>query len=449
MSGKNINEGTKSWFWRKPDGAKVGPFSLKEMRDKVLSGDIDAQTSVSADDKSWALAALRPELGFECIILEATDGLNVLGPFAQEAFGSKELSADLPADGIVFVRSGLVKDGIQDSSSAKGSATGVALTERIKAMEKQLRDSEKARSLAEASLAARDLEFDSERQKLNGVVSGLKAAELKLKAEVDDLRSALEASYAEHGTKLDFEAKLVDAENSLLAAREEMEKTKADALKHSEKFTALKKELEALKAESEKNLKDSGLKTKELEKKLSDASKRLTERDSKCVELEGDLENAKDEVRSLQKELQEQDKRVGEYKQLAETANSSINELNEAANWLRTKLTELADEATDKFYVPELKTIEHKGVSENGTDDATVKMSEAEVVEPEIVSAQKTFSKGRIRAVSDVEKISAIENQLHRELSGIGAKKARTAEAMRKEKSSRDGFIGGVFRRKK
>ena len=454
MSGKNSSESAKNWFWKKASGAKEGPVDVDVMRSKVVAGEIDAQTQVSKDGKSWELAVSHQELGFDCLVLEAGDGLNVLGPFANMSMARKEVAASMPRDGIVFVRGGLVGD-VMHGTFAAPAKTGAAMAERVMAAEKQLRESEKARRAAEASLAAKDLEFDAERQNLNGVVSGLKAAELKLKAELNELRSDLEADKEEKSRRLDLEAKLMDAEIMAISVREASDKTVAElAAKTREldeargRAEAVKIELEALRAKQNEG--DS--KVVELEKKLAETGARLAEREGRCVELEGSLAAAKSEARDLEGKLRERDRHVEKLSRASKAANENIRELNESATWLRTKLADLAGEVAEKFYVPELQpAAEYAETLENA----------AEVVEPEILPANSPGVDDAVarRMTADnaapgrsIEKISAIENQLKRELSNLGATKPHGAGPVPgsgKNQMGRGGLLGGAFKRKK
>lgn len=454
MSGKNSNENAKNWFWKKPSGAKEGPVDVGLMRKKVVSGEIDAQTQVSRDGKSWTLAVSHQELGFDCLVLEAGEDLNVLGPFANESMGRKDVASSMPRDGIVFVREGVVGECTHGAFSASGK-TGAAMAERVMAAERQLRESEKARRAAETSLAAKDLEFDAERQNLNGVVSGLKAAELKLKAEINDLRSDLEADKEEKSGRLDLEAKLMDAEIMASSAREAAEKTAADLAAKTTELNEARARVETIKAELEtlSSKQQEGVsRVVELEKKLADTGARLIEREGRCVELEGSLAAAKSQAQELEGKLRERENQIEKLSRISKNANENIRELNESASWLRTKLSDLAGEVAEKFYVPELHPV---------ADYVETEEYVAEVVEPEVMPVKKAgasdvagrrMNAGNAAPGRGVEKISAIENQLKRELSNLGAAKAQSAAAVPnspKNQMGREGLLGGVFKRKK
>ena len=216
MVEKKTADGGGRWFWRDASGKPSEPVDLKSIRAKVVSGDVSAQTQVSRDGATWSLAMSHPELGFDCIVLELGENLNVLGPFARDYVDRADVMSGVPKDGILFVRGGTVGEALP--APAPG-ATGAALVERVVEAEKAHRDSDKARRAAEAALAAKDLEFDAERQKLRGELSGMKAAELKLKAELDSLRGDLENKDAGERDRHDLEARLVDAETLLAAAK--------------------------------------------------------------------------------------------------------------------------------------------------------------------------------------------------------------------------------------
>ena len=150
MVEKKTADGGGRWFWRDASGKPSEPVDLKSIRAKVASGDVSAQTQVSRDGATWSLAMSHPELGFDCIVLELGDNLNVLGPFARDYVDRADVMSGVPKDGILFVRGGTVGEALPAPAAG---ATGAALVERVVEAEKAHRDSDKARRAAEAALA--------------------------------------------------------------------------------------------------------------------------------------------------------------------------------------------------------------------------------------------------------------------------------------------------------
>ena len=173
----------RTWFSKTADGKVSGPFDISAMRQRVVDGKVQAETAVSTDKSSWHPAAAEPDLGFDCLVMRTDGSIEILGPFAREYLDRPAVMAGVPREAVFFVRSGTVGE----AAGAPGAIgkTGAALVERVVEARKALRESEAARSKAEAALKAKDLEFDAERQRLAAEVSGLKAAELKLRGEID------------------------------------------------------------------------------------------------------------------------------------------------------------------------------------------------------------------------------------------------------------------------
>lgn len=451
MTGKNAEGGVQDWFWRDAKGSKSGPADLKRIRDMVLSGEVTAQTPVSLDGNVWRSAVSFPDFGFDCIVLEVGESLNVLGPFAKEYVDRLKDMSEVPADGILFVRGGTVKDALPGNVPG---TTGAALVERVIAAEKSLKESEKTRRASEASLAAKDLEFDAERQRLNGSVSGLKASELKLKSEIEALRSEIERDDANERGRHELEAKLVDAENLLAAARAAAEKAEADSGGRTKELEAAVKkaaELEAALAQASGKLNGVDQKYTELEKRLAEAGRQINEREARCLDLERRLSESLDSVAEIQRKSADYEMHIAELGRNLKGYEANAKVFRDSASWLRVKLTDLAGEVAEKFYSPE----------EANAAEPTPREA-AEPVKPDSASGtapvvEESYPQGcfedrqssgtpiKVRKVSaagtpphDMAKLSALESQLQREISSLGSAKA----------GGRDGIIG-VFKRRK
>ena len=443
MSDKIAENAPNQWFWQNASGAKSGPVDLKAMREKVLSGEVTAQTLVSADGQSWKAAVACPELGFDCIVLEVGESLNVLGPFAKEHLDRLDGMSEVPADGILFVRGGTVKESVPGKVSG---TTGAALVERVLAAEKSFKESEKARREAESSLAAKDLEFDAERQKLNGLVSGFKAAELKMKSEIDALRSDIASRGSDDSRRNELEARLVDAENLLSTAQAATAKANGETETVKKSVQAIlkeKAELETKLANSAKQIDWRDSKYAELEKRLAETGRQITEREGRCVELEGGLADARDTVSTLKKQVSDSEAQLAELVARLQASEKAAKSFDDAGSWFHAKLTELARDVAEKFGDESAEATDGPRSSEAAEDFVV------EAVDPEVVEKRDDHSDGVVRlrkvSVSDgapnIEKLSALENQLKREISSLGAAKGSG-------NTGHDGLIG-VFKRRK
>ena len=206
----------RTWYSKSSDGKVSGPFGTDEMHRRVVDGKVQAETAVSTDKGSWRPAAAETDLGFDCLVMRTDGSIEILGPFAREYLDRPAVMAGVPKEAVFFVRSGTVGEAAGQPGSI--GKTGAALVERVVEARKALRDSEAARSKAEAALKAKDLEFDAERQRLAAEISGFKAAELKLRGEIDSLRAEAEKAASGERRGLEAEAKLVDAEKNAAAS---------------------------------------------------------------------------------------------------------------------------------------------------------------------------------------------------------------------------------------
>lgn len=443
MVEKKTADGGGRWFWRDASGKPSEPVDLKSIRAKVVSGDVSAQTQVSRDGATWSLAMSHPELGFDCIVLELGDNLNVLGPFARDYVDRADVMSGVPKDGILFVRGGTVGEALPAPAAG---ATGAALVERVVEAEKAHRDSDKARRAAEAALAAKDLEFDAERQKLRGELSGMKAAELKLKAELDSLRGDLENKDAGERDRHDLEARLVDAETLLAAAKSAAHQAEEKAKAAAALVEDLKRkavELEAAMAEAEKRLGDQDARTADMEKRLSEADARLDERESRCLDLEGRLSEARESLAAADKARDAAEARAGEQERKLDEARQTLSSFRESAIWLRGRLTDLAGEVGEKFYSSDETTPDE--TPDEPPPPAATAYAEVVFVEEKPVSPGpvklRPAKPAPMPSPGNMAKLSAIENQLKREISTLGA-------ATPSGPGGRDGLMG-VFKRRK
>ena len=443
MAEKKAADSGGRWFWREASGGQAGPVDLKAIRAKVASGDVSAQTQVSRDGSTWSLAMSQPELGFDCIVLELGESLNVLGPFARDYVDRADVMSGVPKDGILFVRGGTVGESLPGPAAG---ATGAALVERVVEAEKAHRISDKARRAAEAALAAKDLEFDAERQKLRGELSGMKAAELKLKAELDSLRGELENKAAGERGRHDLEARLVDAETLLAAAKAAAHQAEEKAKASAALVEDLKRKaaaLESAMAEAEKRLGGQNARTADMEKRLSEADARLDERESRCLDLEGRLSETQGSLAAAEKARAAAEARADEQGRKLAEARETLSAFRDSANWLRGRLSELAGEVGEKFYSPAEPATEE-------APDATPSTAGTAYVEAEFEEeAPANGGPVKLRAAKpapmpaprSMAKLSAIENQLKREITTLGA-------ASPAAPGGREGIMG-VFKRRK
>lgn len=452
MAEKKTADSSGRWFWREAAGGQAGPVDLKTIRAKVVSGDVSAQTLVSRDGSTWSLALSYPELGFDCMVLELGDSLNVLGPFARDYVDRADVMSGVPKDGILFVRGGTVGEALP---AAATGATGAALVERVIEAEKALRAADKARRTAEAALAAKDLEFDAERQQLRGELSGLKAAELKLKAELEALRGELENKEAGERDRHDLEARLVDAETLLAAAKSAAQQAEEQTRKTAaqvEDFMRKIAGLETTIAEAEKNLEARNARIAELEKRLAETDARLDERESRCLDLERRLSEAQDSLASAEKAHAATEAHAGEQERKLAEARETLAAFRESAKWLRGRLSDLAGEVGEKFYSSDESTVGEVNdePTQAGPESAPTPAPGPAAYAEVVVVEEKPVPPSHIRLRSaksapipssaDIAKLSAIENQLKREISTLGV--ASSAPG------GRDGLMG-VFKRRK
>lgn len=451
MVTKNAEAGAKAWYWKNNDGTKKGPFDISSVRNLVVSGDLSAQTQVSSNGTDWLSAVSCPDLGFDCIVLEVGESLNVLGPFAREYIDRHDVMSSVPSDGILFVRGGTVGEALPGCVSG---TTGAVLVEKVMTAEKELRESIKAKRTADASLAAKDLEFDAERQKLNGIISGMKATELKTQSELEGLHSELAGQDVDKIRYSKLEAKLVDAENAAAkmaaeAVRRGREEKEA-ARKLSELNAAISK-AQVRSADFEKKCLAIESKYAELEQRFTETGRKLTEREGRCVELEGRIADSAASIEELKSQILNYEAKVLELQGEVENAHANDATYRESVEWLREKLADFSDEVAARFYSSPSGSTDSRATFRPATEVACTAGMGFEEVQPEIVPQGKgdstyaiklrTFKKGE-SAQPQMAKLSAIENQLKREISSLGASKNASGA------TGHDGFIG-VFKRRK
>ncbi len=448
MVTKNAEAGAKAWYWKNNEGAKKGPFDINSVRSLVLSGDLNAQTQVSSNGTDWLSAVSCSDLGFDCIVLEVGESLNVLGPFAREYIDRHDVMSSVPSDGILFVRGGTVSDALLGGVSG---TTGAVLVEKVMAAEKELRESVKAKRAAEASLAAKDLEFDAERQKLNSIISGMKAAELKVQSELEGLRSELEGLDVGKVRCSELEAKLVDAENAAAKVAVEAARRGREAKEAAQKIAKLDATISETKAQAadvEKKVSEIVSQYAQLEKRFIEIGKKLTEREGRCVELEGKIAEFKSRI------LDYEDK-VVELQKKTQNADANDAKHRGSAKWLQEKLADLAGEVAERFDSPAHSPTESSEILRPVAEAPRLSSRRLEETEPEIVAQTEGESGCVVRlrptqkgesAQPQLAKLSAIENQLKREISSLGASKVASKVAT--GATGHDGFIG-VFKRRK
>ncbi|MGI5868525.1 MAG: hypothetical protein ACOX9C_03645 [Kiritimatiellia bacterium] len=443
MAEKKTESSGERWFWRKASGKASEPVDLKAIRAKVATGDVTAQTQVSRDGSTWSLAMAQPELGFDCIVLEIGEHLNVLGPFARDYVDRADVMSDIPRDGILFIRSGTIGEALP--ALAVGT-TGAALVERVVEAEKAYRESDKARRAAEAALAAKDLEFDAERQKLKGELSGMKAAELKLKAEIDSLRGEIENKTGAERARHDLEARLVDSEALVAAAKTSAQQAEKKAKTSAALVDDLKNkaaDLEAAMAESKKRVESQETRINDLTQRLSEANDRIDTREARCLDLEGRLSEAQETLAAAEKAHAAAETRSGEQEQKLAKASKALAASRDATNWFRSRLADLISEVDEKFNSNDDPAADND--SDASSDGAAPVYVDAEFVEedsPPNRSVKLRPAKAEGRAASEnMVKLSAIENQLKREISTLSASTPAAS-------GGREGIMG-VFKRRR
>lgn len=434
MAAKDAEKNVKGWFWKLPDGTKQGPSDIHLVREKVLAGEITALTEVSQDSKNWSQAVSSSDFGFDCIVLQAGENLNVLGPFAREHMDRQDQESEIPSDGILYLRGGMVSEALPGSGVV--GETGAALVEKVMVAEKRLRESLKEKRATEASLAAKDLEFDAERQRLNSAISSLKAEVMKIESELEGLRAEMVLSDADKGRRAKLEAKLVDTENAHVQASEEAKQLKSatDAAERKAK------KLSSMLAEAEAGVQAAQKKQEELESRLADTGRQLSTRQARCVDLEGELAQKIESAAEWEVRVSELEARVTELDDKLQAAESKVAVAHDSSTWLYGRLMDLAKQAEAQFAEPLSSVTESTG---NRGGSESVEAIEAEIVDDSSPAYAINLRTAKARSGEPRNvKLSAIEDQLKHEISALGASKAGSAT------SGHEGFIN-VFKRRK
>ena len=434
MAKKDADKHVTEWFWKLSNGSKKGPSDIRIIREKVLAGEITAQTEVSQDGKSWSPAVFASDFGFDCIVLQVGESLNVLGPFAREYMDQQEAESEIPADGILFLRGGLVSEALPRSDAV--GETGAALVEKVMAAERRLRETLKEKRVAETALAAKDLEFDAERQRLNSTISTLKAEAMKLESELEGLRAEALLSDADKRRQSALEAKLVDTENACVQASKEALQLKESAAASARQVQEL---IEAVSC-AEANVRDVETKRTELEGRLVETGKQLSKHQARCVELEGELASKGDSEAQWEHRVSELEAQVAKLNNKLQTAEDNQAASHALAAYLRDNLIDLAKQAEAQFAAL-------SGSAQAGPKSRN-DLEAIEEVEAEIIEDSSPANSMKVRSTESRSdgpqnvKLSAIENQLKREISTLGASKSAPSL------SGHDGFIN-VFKRRK
>ena len=134
----------RQWYSKSGDGRVSGPFDADTMRSRVLSGEVQAETSVSSDTANWLPAAAIAEFGFDCLVMRVDGSIDVLGPFAREYLDKPSVIGKVPRESVFFVRSGTVGEAT-DAPDSVGK-TGADLVERVMEARKALRTINAARA---------------------------------------------------------------------------------------------------------------------------------------------------------------------------------------------------------------------------------------------------------------------------------------------------------------
>ena len=416
------------WYYTDARGARKGPIALSALQELVVEGEVRADTPVSKDGKAWRAAAGWRDLGFDCLVLQAEGELNVLGPFAREYLDRPDAMEGVAPDSAIYVRSGTV--GEAAAGETPFGRTGAALVERILAAGAALRKSEKARREAEASLRAKDLEFEAERQRLSAEISSLKAAGLRMASETEALRAEAEARTAAERRGLDAEARLVDAEKAV-ASRD------AALRKAQERAQAAEGELSAARREAADG-RDAAAKAAAAADEAREARRAAeSERDaarSEAAALAKDLEAARAEAAGLAREL--------------DAARAFAKAAGEGFERLRGRLSDALAEAAASVPaepvpdpvpprpaaagpIPEAEFVAAEPAAEPPAGPAPAAEGGEPGAKVDVVPARPAERRSRM---------AALEDQLKRELSMV-AGTPRAAKA-----KSRSGFIN-VFKK--
>ena len=197
-----------NWYVRNTSGKVFGPIAFKTLQEWVRDGRVEPLAGISEDLQNWMLAPLKPELEMDWIV-ENNPG-QFYGPTHKSVIDD-------------FIGSGTLSPGARFYCDDRGRTL-----EALKVSEIELEKAKKELESVKAAKAAEAL-------KAGNAIKGFKAAETKLKAELDGLRTELEKS---NGEADGLRAELEKANGEVDGLRAELEKANA--------------ELEAIKAEKDK-----------------------------------------------------------------------------------------------------------------------------------------------------------------------------------------------------
>ena len=188
-----------NWYVRNTSGKVFGPIAFKTLQEWVRDGRVEPLAGISEDLQNWMLAPLKPELEMDWIV-ENNPG-QFYGPTHKSVIDD-------------FIGSGTLSPGARFYCDDHGRTL-----EALKVSEIEL---EKARKELESVKAAKA----AEALKAGNAIKGFKAAETKLKAELDGLRAELEKSNGEADglraelEKANAELEAIKAEKDKVHARE-------------------------------------------------------------------------------------------------------------------------------------------------------------------------------------------------------------------------------------
>ncbi len=211
-----------NWYVRNTSGKVFGPIAFKTLQEWVRDGRVEPLAGISEDLQNWMLAPLKPELEMDWIV-ENNPG-QFYGPTHKSVIDD-------------FIGSGTLSPGARFYCDDRGRTL-----EALKVSEIELEKAKKELESVKAAKAAEAL-------KAGNAIKGFKAAETKLKAELDGLRTELEKS---NGEADGLRAELEKANGEADGLRVELEKANGEADGLRAELEKANAELEAIKAEKDK-----------------------------------------------------------------------------------------------------------------------------------------------------------------------------------------------------
>ncbi len=281
-----------SWYYFDPAGIIHGPVAFSKLRELVINGVVEVTTKVSQDKESWQPAGAIEAIGFDCIVVDATEDYQLYGPFATDFIDKSELSSGVPSTGSLFVRIGSVGDVVDAGGilpALRQETTDVQQIEELTA----------AKAALEKELASAKQELDADKQQafarakqLEELTVAKAALENELASAKQELDAGKQQASANAKQLEELTAAKVALENELASAKQELDADKQQAstnAKQLEELTAAKAALENELASAKQEL-DAG------KQQTSANAKQLEELTVAKAALENELASAKQEL---------------------------------------------------------------------------------------------------------------------------------------------------------